>query len=359
MTDLGLRRLGLEKIVLGIMLLICIGAAVMLAGCKHKEEIVPSTEDMMTGGKKDNTNYDAPKEIKSDELVFFETEFYRNSDFIYDKSRNYRFKMTKSEGDVFVLTEGYDEQLKCETEGTFSAKLQQIIKEYDLPKLNGIEKQTYGLPEEYAPYWVSAEYASGEKLYFFMDGNPNEGWTGVILDLFAKEFGNHGIDDLLPPKEESLMTRFSLEYTFGDIKYSYGEIWVPVTEEEKDRSLEDILTNGANKDDCVKKVYAEVWDRIGKTELGDDRMADITEEYYLALQEIVEDTELFRIQNGNIFPGGFDYDNTPQYYEFYIEYESGKRMSGFSDDVKQCEESKKIAERFSQYYDEYLERNKE
>lgn len=52
--------------------------------------------------------------------------------------------------------------------------------------LNGIDKQTYGLPEKWAPYWVKAEYATGEKLYFFMDGDQDAAWTGAVLSaVFA------------------------------------------------------------------------------------------------------------------------------------------------------------------------------
>jgi len=41
-----------------------------------------------------------------------------------------------------------------------------------------------------------------------MDGNPKAKWTGEGLDLFATEFGEHGIENLLPPKENSTITRF-------------------------------------------------------------------------------------------------------------------------------------------------------
>lgn len=347
----------MEKLFLAIIVIMCVGGAVLLVGCQQNQTL-SSSEEVITGGKEDHSDYDAPKEIKSEEMISFETNFFRYGDYVYEKDRSYRFKMTKSEDDIFIITEGYDEKLKCETDGTFPAKLQQVIREYNLVSLNGISKQTYGLPEEFAPCFLSAEYASGEKLYFYMDNDPEAEWSGAILDLFSGEFGNHGIDDLLPPKEESMMTRFSLEYSFGDVRYCYGEILVPVTEEEKSRSFEEILTEGRNEDDCVKKAYAEVWDRSG-TELSDNRSADTTEEHYLALQEIVEETELIRFQNGQIIPGEFDYDNAQQYYEFYIEYESGKRMSGFSDDAKLCEKFKPIAERFSRYYEEYLENNKD
>lgn len=62
------------------------------------------------------------------------------------------------------------------------------------------------------------------------------------------------------------------------------------------------------------------------------------------------------IQNGYSVPGGFDYAGTPQYYEFYIEYASGKCMNGFSDDPEECAIFKPIAEKFGAFYEEYLDK---
>ncbi|MCQ2538075.1 MAG: hypothetical protein MJ124_06735 [Lachnospiraceae bacterium] len=348
----------MDKMIYVLIGVLCIGVIALLMVFFRKRKVSPINENP-TGGIKDNTNYAAPKEIRSDELISFKTEFYRNSDFVYDKAREYNLKMIKSEGDTFIITEGYDEKLKCETDREFSAKLQHIIREHNLARYNGIERLRSGLPEEYGPCRVNAKYASKEEINFLMDGDPNSPWTGEVLDLFAKEFGKHGINDLLPTKEESAMTRFSMEYAFGDNRYCYSEVWIPVTEEEKARSFEEIMTGGRNYDDCVKKAYAEVWDRKDKKKTENDRYAATTKEHYLALQKIVEETELNRFQNGNIFPNQFDYDNTPQFYEFYVEYESGKQMSGFSDDPEQCEKFKPVATTFSRYYDQYLENNKE
>ena len=281
----------------------------MLIGC-GKKNIIKQTE-VVSGGTRDDSDYDAPKTINSDELISFHTEFFRYGDSIYDVDRRYIFTMTKSDEGI-VITEGNAEELKCATDNTFVQKLIQIIKDYKLEELNGIDRQTYGLSPDYGPYWLEAEYASGEKLYFYMNGDPYAEWTWEVLDLFAREFGEHGIDDLLPPKENSKMTRFELEYVCGDIRYSYGETNVPMTED-----------------------------------------------HYEALKEIADDMELMRFQNGMIFPAQFDYDNTSQYYEFYVEYESGTVMSGFSDDPGQCEKFKPVAEKFLEYYEEYLETNKD
>ena len=190
-----------------------------------------------------------------------------------------------------------------------------------------------------------------------MNGNPSDEWTGAVLDLFAKEFGSHGIEDLLPPKEDSIISRFELEFTFGDMRYSYGEMSVPVTEETKNRTLEDVATNGAGEEGYVVVVFADCWDRSGKTESKERPMAIPTAEHYATLQEIVEDVGLVSFYNGKTFPGGFDYQNTPQYYEFYVEYESGKVLCGFSDDADACAEFEPIAERFSEYYEDFVKKN--
>lgn len=338
---------------LGAIALLCVGTAVLLSGCKGG---AIGQKGVICGGTKDDTDYNAPKMIRSDELISFDTGFYRCADLLYDTDRSYRFKMSVAENGVLTITEGYDEKLKCETDATFAASLQKLIRKYELVKLNGIQKQTYGLPPEYAPYWIKAEYASKETLYFSVNGDPYAEWTGAVLELFAKEFARHGMEDLLPPKENSTMTRFSLSYAHDGMGYRYSEILIPVTEEEKARSLEDIATNGINEENCVKKAYGESWDREGKAVPTSKRMAGLTEAYYQGLQQIAEETELRIFQNGELMPPDFD-DTAPQYYEFYVEYASGKRMSGFSDDPAQCEKFRTIAERFSAYCEDYLDQN--
>lgn len=325
----------------------------MIGGCSGKS----NNNNYISGGTTDNTDYDAPKVIESDDLVLFETEFYRDSDYVYDKNRKYRFKMTKNDNGAFTISEGENEALKCETDEEFAKKLQQVIRDNNLIERNGTYKTTAGLPPEYSPYWVEASYGSSEKLYFYMNGGPDDKWTFDVLDLFANEFGNHGIADLLPAKEESKITRFNIEYSYGDIRYYYGEILVPITEEEKNRDFEDIATNGVNKENCAVMIYEDIFDRTGKTNIIEGRRANITDDYYDRIKEMVDDNNLIYYQNGEIIPFDFDYENTPEFFEFYIEYENGKIMSGFSDDTAKCEKFKDIATQFSQFFDSYLEQN--
>lgn len=284
-------------------LLICMGCSAMFVGCANKD--FTDSNKYNTGGVTEKTDFDAPKTIESDDLVFFETEFYRFSDYVYDADRRYRFKMTKNENGSYTISECEDAVIECETDEEFASKLQQIIRDFGLIEYNGVNRQTAGLAPEYGPYWVDASYASDEKLYFYMNGDPDARWTWEVLDLFANEFGRNGITDLLPHKEESAITRFSLYYSNGDTTYMFEEIPESVTEEE----------------------------------------------YYESIKAIVDDSNLIYFQNGELIPGNFNSANTPDFYEFYIEYENGNRMSGFSDDPVQCEKFKAIAEKFADWYE--------
>lgn len=344
------------KMKLLIILMMCACVAALLLGCRHNVENVNNQEEPICGGKVDRTDYNAPKEIKSDELTYFNTMFFRRADFVYDEDRSYRFIMTLSEDGKYIICEG-DDTLRCETDADFAARLQQLIRDQGLIECNGIDKYTSGIAPEYGPYELCAEYASGEKLRFVMNDDPSAEWTWEILNLFAKEFGKHGVKDLLPPPEDSQMTRFSMEYSFDDVRYIVDELLIPLSEADKGRSLEDIATNGFVEDDCARMVWSVEHDKTGKTELNKDIQVPVSEEYFEELQKIVEEVNLVKFDSGYTSPGGFDGDATPMYYSFYIEYASGKRMCGFSDDPAECEAFKDIAERFGAYCQEYIEKN--
>lgn len=335
-----------------IIVLICIGGMLMLfSGIKSLfKHNVP-----LSGGKIIKTDPHAPKEIKSDEIINFSISFFRYGDFYYEEDRNYSFKMTVTDDGKYIITEDSNEILQCETDKEFAVKLQKIISDNQFVQLNGTWEKTSGLPPEFEPYNLAVVYASNEKLNVHKDNNPHAEWTFDILDLFAREFDAHGISDLVPAKETSTVTRFSLEFAYDNVRHTYSEIYVPITEEEKQRDFEDIATNGYNLDNCQKMAYAQLWDRDTNTKISETRSADLSEEHYKALSEIAINTDLKRFDNGQICPPGFDY-NSPQYYEFYIEFESGNRLIGHSNDPEQCQLFKEIAEQFSDYYLDFVGR---
>lgn len=334
-----------------ILLLVCVAFVAILAGCRKKDEIEPDPGEVICGGRTVKTDPNAPKEIESDDLVSFEAYFYKDADFYYDVQRSYRFSMTKEEDGTYTIFEGED-SLSCKTDADFAAKLQNVIREQNLIASNGIYDVTSGIAPQYGPYELSALYASGESLTFCMNGDPTDKWTGAILDLFAKEFLARGVDAYGPSLEDRTMTRFNLDYAFDDIRHQYGEMLVPVTEDAKAKSVEDLVTNGIDEDGYAKKAFIKSIDRTALTVVDGDRMADLPENFYADLQEIFESCDAVSIFNGKTFPAAFDYEGVPEYFELYIEYESGKTFSAFSDDPEICEQFKPIAEAFSAYFEE-------
>lgn len=313
--------------------------------------------DVIDGGTKDDTNHLASKTISSTEITSFSTSFYRFSDNYYDDSRHYDFGMEIKDG-RYVIYEGFfDSRTECETDADFAVKLDEIIRKYNLIRYNGVSRVTSGLPPEYGPWSLNADYASGENLNFYENGNPTADWTRAVLDLFASEFSRHGIDDYMPVKESAKMTRFDLIFSYSDTTYTYGEIWVPVTEEAKNRTLEELATSGYDDENYARKAYTDRWSKTAKTPENDRRYADVSEDYYEALKAISEEVDLKLFNNGEVMPGGFDYDGTPQYYEFYVEYENGNRIMGFSDDPEKCEQFRPIANKYAAFFEEYLNEN--
>lgn len=281
----------------------------------------------VNGGIKDKSQ-NASKTINSNEMVSFETGFYRKADSLYDKDRDYQFKMEKQDDSTFII---YNDDLSCQTDSTFAASLNQILLDNDLIQYNGTNKKTSGLPDEFKPYWIHAKYASNETLDFSMDGDPYAKWTFDVLNLFAREFSKQGIDDFLPTKENTTITRFELKYCFDDTRYVYSEIFVS---------------------DDEKMVYEEAWDKEGKNRVHDRIKAPITEEHYRNLEKLVEETNLLSFENNRERPSDFDYSKA--YYEFYIEYESGRVVRAFSDDAKDIENIKPIIDKISAYYKDYI-----
>ncbi len=174
--------------------LMCVSFFGMI-GCKQE---IPET-----GGVIDQTDVNAPKVIQSDKLVSFTSEFYLYG---YDRpgseyDRKYRFDVSPDENGKLILSEQYNGKISCEVDDTFLLDLQKIITKYDLVKLNGIDRYTAGLPPEFQPSFLSADYESGEHLYFRIKNEPDAKWAKEVLDLCIDEFAAHGNKTLLIPKQ--------------------------------------------------------------------------------------------------------------------------------------------------------------
>ena len=74
-------------------------------------------------------------------------------------------------------------------DSAFLSEVHAVIMKHGLARLNGFDEVTSGLPYEYAPCSLSVDYASGERLYFHMDGDPEAAWARELRNLFLKALG--------------------------------------------------------------------------------------------------------------------------------------------------------------------------
>ena len=122
---------------------------VSVAGCAFMKP--SATEEYVSGGTTDNTDPDAPKVIKSEDM----TSFYCYVNLLgYDTA------------DYPEITEmKYTFEASLEKDGKEKmAALQDIVKRYDFAQYNGISRHTAGLPDHFGAT-IDVSYASGERIY--------------------------------------------------------------------------------------------------------------------------------------------------------------------------------------------------
>ena len=162
-----------------------LGTFLVLGGCGGGSRSVcgDSADDCMDGGVTRRSSYDAPKVILSTEIAALDANF-----FLYDEDgggRVWSFSVRR-EGEVVLLSEkrrGRDVVAKPVGKA-FLSEVHAVITKHELARLNGFDEVTSGLPYEYAPSSLSVEYASGERLYFHKDGDPEAEWARELRNLF-------------------------------------------------------------------------------------------------------------------------------------------------------------------------------
>lgn len=337
---------------------------VMLSGCNAAGEAPEpdggnmkksDEKEVRCGGTVNNTDYNAPKEIKSDKLTAFSVNFFRYGEFGREGDANYFFKIDKDDAGRLMLYASWDENTDkcCEVDESVLDGVQKIIKKYDLAQANGVDKKTYGLASEFDTSTFYALYDSGETIKFSENNNPDSEWTGELLDYLAPIFAEHGINDFMPPADTQEMTRFELKFTDGDVYYEFGEIMVP--KEKIDRSLEDIATNGVDESQYDTRFRRYIWNRVDEEEV-ENVYAVLEPELYEKLQTIVKETGLKKYDYDDM-SSGFQDDGKVQFYEFYIEYAYGNKLIGSSDNQETFEELKPVFIQFKECIDEYIAAN--
>lgn len=144
-------------------------------------------EEPICGGVVDRSDHSAPKVIESKEIRSFSTSFWRyDEDSPNHEAHRWNITVAKDDaGEVWAEING--NRARIPGGNALLAEVQEVLDRFGLVKFNGVDRVTSGLPPEYSPTRLKAEYASGERLYFRTNGNPDSPWTAAILGIFLPE----------------------------------------------------------------------------------------------------------------------------------------------------------------------------
>ena len=170
----------------------CLSLMLLLTGCSS------ATNLPECGGKVDHSDKNAPKVIKSTELTAVSARFYLYDD--VDKGgdgSSYDFTLKRNDAGTLMLNEDSAYHLSAAVGDEVLLQAQEIIERNKLAALNGDDCYTSGLPEEFQPCSFTADYASGERIYFHLDNDPSAEWSSELLNCFRHAFADAGYPEVL------------------------------------------------------------------------------------------------------------------------------------------------------------------
>lgn len=307
-------------------------AVIFLIGCNNKDNDVNTNinEEPVCGGVTNNTNYDAPKVINSDNLVRFSAGFYHEDKFDSSKGRYYIFVLEPAADEKIILKDSYNGE-GFEVPASVFDGVQNIIKKYDLAKANGVNKITAGLPPEFEECDFCAEYDNGESIRFSENSDPSSEWGREFIDYFADIFAEHGDDKYLTPKISGVIECFDFEIQKNNIQYQY-------------RTCSD------------NKISRDIYDINDERSL-DETLVESSPEYFDGILQIVSDMEIRDFENYDSSSDFINDEITPQYYDFYIKFEDGNILSGASCDPEVLDKFMPIGDELMAYIDSYIDAN--
>jgi len=147
----------------------------------------PPAPEILCGGTVGHTDPDAPKVIESGELTAFSVSFFLAERWTGDGEHRFAFEVKPEENGVLTAYENRS-GIRCPADSALLQALQEVIARNNLAAMNGISETTAGLPPEYRPRRLKADYASGETLRYTADNDPYEAWAVQVCDVFADWF---------------------------------------------------------------------------------------------------------------------------------------------------------------------------
>lgn len=192
------------------------------------------------GGVTDRTDYNAPKVINSKDITGFQASFYLIGEWYSGCNRHGQFFTfeVKDEGNGSLMAVAKDFDIKYPADTQLLTALQNIIDDQKLVSDNGLYRVTAGLPPEYQPCNLAVKYASGEKLEFTVNNDPDALWIKKTYLAFAQWFAAKGNPALLPPEVGGPVENLALSLQDNGKITRYGPCYV-----EADQAIdgEDLL----------------------------------------------------------------------------------------------------------------------
>ena len=192
-----------------------------LFGCRKN-----SPDEPVDGGTVTHVDSDAPKTVESKELTAFSAELFLSNRWYGDEQHEFHFLISPDQSGALTASEA-NSGVSLPADEELLTGLAEIVAEYDLASMNGLYDVTAGLPPEAWAHPFHAAYASGEEISFTVNNQPFSAWGEAVYDLYASWFEKHGITDLYPDPEESLLTRFTLDFTEKGRRVRYSGVNVP------------------------------------------------------------------------------------------------------------------------------------
>ena len=244
---------------------ICLTAG--LFGC-NGDNVLPSNHPV-SGGTTDKSDPKAPTTIVSKDITSFDAKFGLYDIWSEDRGFNsYRFVISPDENGVLTASETRS-GVSAPADAALLNALQEVIDEYKLALKNGTYRVTAGLPPEFQECHFEAKYASGEKLSFTVNNEPESEWARAVMEVFGDWFALQGDSSLAIPKEAKQVAEFSLELTRDGYSYAFLPV---IVREEQSIDGETLLLLGSvctvpdNQKICGGEIRypADYYDRISE-----------------------------------------------------------------------------------------------
>ena len=320
-----------------------------LGGCGKTPDPAPTPDpEHIEGGTTTRRDDDAPKEIASKELTGFSVNVYLQDRWSGEEDHFFEFLIEEDDAGKLIASEK-NTGVSAEADEKLLSALQDVIDENELVKMNGLYDVTAGLPPEFQECFFTANYASGEKLYFTINNEPAAKWGIGIYDTFASWFSEQGNDALYPAKETSKISRIELTLTKNGTYYDYGGITV----------LEEDAIDG-ERYLLQKSIY-----NASDESKNEDQYILFPDDFYDRVTEIIAGTDLVRQYDFSYFQHSDGYygmgdqpadeADSEDHLELYIEFENGNRISVDTGKASELEGFCPLTDALVEYYESLFE----